>query len=142
MAEDKVKKEEPEGEEYVFTGKRHHHNGQALEQGDVVRLSDAQAKAFGDKFRKKDLPPKATPPGAAGPAIAQTSSIPQDIGAATPNPNLEKVNPGNKVHMSPGEAVRNVVPSPMIVAQTKEGDNTKVPDPEVTAGKTEKDSKK
>ena len=141
MAEEKVKKEEPEGEEYVFTGKRHLHEGKALSQGDVVRLNDDQVKAFGDKFRRKDLPPKATPPGSGGPVIAQTSSIPQDIGAATPNPNMERVNPDNRVGMTPGQPLAQNAPSPMIVPATKEGEATKVPDPEVTAGKTEKDSK-
>jgi hypothetical protein len=84
-------------------GAKHTQNGERVNDGQVVQLTDAQAKAFADKFESVDNPPAPAPepdPTFARPA-APTPGLPQDQSAKTADPNAPQTNPGS---LMPGPA--------------------------------------
>jgi hypothetical protein len=65
-------------------GARHFHNGQLVEPGATVPLTDSQYRAFADKFEPADKQvDKEAPPPAPQTPIASTSGFAQDHGAKT-----------------------------------------------------------
>lgn len=90
----------------VKAGLRHFADGELRTGGQEVELTDAQYKAFGDKFDKVDAKPQVeqdTPTGppadgsGSGAGAVGATHVPQDVGAATRDPELPNVNPGNVV---------------------------------------------
>ena len=74
---------------YRFIGSKHTHNGEALTNGDVVDLTDAQYQAFADKFepeggvdREVDAPDAEV--GTAGSTVPNPGT-PQDESAKNPD---------------------------------------------------------
>lgn len=75
--------QKPETKPYrLRDGKQHFHDGQAVKPGDVVELTAAQVRAFGDKFLEVNAPPEVKPDA----GIPQANpGVPQDIGAKVPS---------------------------------------------------------
>ncbi len=94
----------PETKPYKLRpGYRHFQDGRVVQGGEEVQLTEAQAKAFSDKFQAIDPPKMGSGPGEVyepkpEPAVrTETSHVPQDIGAKTRDPNAPDQNPGNAV---------------------------------------------
>ena len=62
-------------------GKQHFQDGRAVQPGEVVELTAAQVRAFGDKFLPVDAPPE---PKGEGRIPQANDGVPQDIGAKVP----------------------------------------------------------
>jgi hypothetical protein len=108
--------DEPETQSYKlregFTG--HMHNGRVLNADEEVELTEAQARAFFDKFEpvkepralktgKLDRGIEEAPtfdsskPTAPPPTPRPVTHTPQDLGAKTHDPSMPPMNPGNAV---------------------------------------------
>jgi hypothetical protein len=97
--------EQPGTKKYTLAeGKKHVHEGVTLKPGDTVELTDAQYRAFYDKFEARKAPP--------APAVVQpveTARILQEGMQDRGSENLDltqTTNPGNRVAMIPGKPLK------------------------------------
>jgi hypothetical protein len=77
------KKEDTRKEYRLKVGRKHFDGdtGQAVKPGDKVKLTEAQAKAFSDKFERLDAPPEEPEQPFRFPQA--NPGVPQDVGAKT-----------------------------------------------------------
>jgi hypothetical protein len=113
----------------VRQGRVHSSGGRTYREGETVELTEAQARAFGDKFESVDESPFMTRQ-ASGPGVEEdfeesdeekqantraalpTSHTPQDIGAKTVTPGQADANPGNRKRVAVGPVP--VAPAPAV----------------------------
>ncbi len=95
-------------------GMRHSHDGVALKPGDVVDLTEAQRRAFGDKFVASDAPaPKPVEPTVPEQRPGATTHVPQDVQARNQSGSPTPETPAGSVQQpAPVTAPPVVTPGP------------------------------